>query len=105
MNTIYVLSSCDDWASRDSMRIVGVTTDKETLYAMIAAKIKSGDMEYDGEGKASWDRFQIVFKNRNINLSSLNFGFVETYTDMQIADPDSLGVLSEAAEVYAEMNG
>ena len=47
---IYILSACDAWAEHSSMRILGVTTDENMLYSMLAAKNKAGDMEYDGSG-------------------------------------------------------
>ena len=36
---IYILYACDEWQSKDSMRLVGATTDRETLYAMTAHEI------------------------------------------------------------------
>ena len=102
---IYILSACDAWAGRDSMRILGVTTDETMLYAMLAAKIKAGDMEYDGSGEDAWRKFQRDFKNEEVNFNKLKFGFVQTYEDMQITEPISLAEFPEAGEAYEEITG
>lgn len=102
---IYILSACDAWAGRDSMRILGVTTDETMLYAMLAAKIKAGDMEYDGSGEDSWRKFQRDFKNEEVNFNKLRFGFVQTYEDMQITEPISLAEFPEAGEAYEDITG
>lgn len=86
---IYILSTCDAWAGTDSMRVLGVTTDETMLYAMLAAKIKAGDMEYDGSGEDAWRKFQKDFKNEEVNFNKLKYGFVQTYEDMQITEPIS----------------
>lgn len=102
---IYILSTCDAWAGTDSMRILGVTTDETMLYAMLAAKIKAGDMEYDGSGEDAWRKFQRDFKNEEVNFNKLKYGFVQTYEDMQITEPISLAEFPEAGEAYEEITG
>lgn len=70
---IYILSSCDAWAGRDSMRIQGVTTDETMLYAMLAAKIKAGDMEYSGfSGEEAYRIFVLISKKMKLILTSCN---------------------------------
>lgn len=100
---IYILSACDAWAEHSSMRILGVTTDENMLYSMLAAKIKAGDMEYDGSGENAWSKFQKDFKNGDVNFNKLKYGFVQTYEDMQITEPISLAQFPEAGEVYEEI--
>lgn len=103
---IYILSGCDAWAGKDSMRTLGVTTDKTMLYAMLAAKIKAGDMEYGGyDGEEAWRYFQKDFKNEEVNFNKLQYGFVQTYEDMQITEPISLAEFPEAAVAYKELTG
>lgn len=104
-SNIYILSACDAWAGHDSMRILGVTTDGTMLYAMLAAKIKAGDMEYDGSGEDAWRKFQRDFKNEEVNFNKLKFGFVRTYEDMQITEPISLAEFPEVGEAYGEITG
>lgn len=55
------------------MRILSATTDETVIYAMLAAKIKGGDMEYDKfHGEESWHCFQKDFINEEVNLISSN---------------------------------
>ena len=102
---IYILSACDAWSGHNSMRILGVTTDESMLYAMIAAKIKEGDMEYDGRGEEAYRKFRQDFKDQEINLNKLRYGFVQTYEDMRITEPISLAEFPEAAVAYEEITG
>lgn len=103
---IYILSACDAWAGTDSMRTLGVTTDETMLYAMLAAKIKAGDMEYGGfGGEEAWNCFQEDFKNEEVSFDKLQYGFVQTYEDMQITEPLSLAEFPEAAAAYEEITG
>lgn len=103
---IYILSACDAWAGRDSMRPIGVTTDETMLHAMLAAKIKAGDMEYGGfEGIPAWQLFHRDFKNGDVDFNKLQYGFVQTYEDMQITEPLSVADFPEVAKAYAEITG
>lgn len=104
-DNIYILSACDAWAGHDSMRILGVTTDETMLYAMLAAKIKTGDMEYDGSGEDAYRKFRQDIKNQEVNLNKLKYGFVQTYEDMQITEPISLAQFPEVAGSYEEITG
>lgn len=105
MSDIYILSACDAWAGKDSMRILGVSTDETMLHAMLAAKIKAGDMDYGGSGEEAWRRFQRDFHNDEINFNKLQYGFVQTYEDMQITEPISMAEFPEAGEAYEEITG
>lgn len=103
---IYILSTCDEWASRDSMRIVGVTSDETMLHAMLAAKIKFGDMSYGGlEGVQAVKLFQQDFQKDEVDCNKLGYGFVQSYTDMQITEPLSMAVFPEAGAAYEELSG
>lgn len=102
---VYILSACDAWAEHSSMRILGVTTGENMLYAMLAAKIKAGDMEYDGSGNDAWRKFQKDLKNGDVNFNMLKYGFVQTYEDMQITEPISLAQFPEAGKAYEEITG
>ena len=104
MTNIYIFSACDAWAGTDSMRTLCVTTDETMLHAMLAAKIKAGDMEYGGfGGKEAWSCFQKDFKNDEVNFDKLKYGFVQTYEDMQITEPISLAEFPEVATAYEEI--
>ena len=104
MTNIYILSACDAWAGKDSMRILGVTTNETMLHAMLAAKIKAGDTEYGGfDGEKAWRCFQEDFKNEKVRFDKLQYGFVQTYEDMQITEPLSLTQFPEAGTAYEEI--
>lgn len=105
-NMIYILSSCDAWASRDSMRILGVTTDETMLYAMLAVKIKAGEIGYGGfEGESAWQMFERDLKNEDVKLDNFTYGFVQTYGDIQITEPLSVADFPEATKAYEEIAG
>lgn len=106
MTNIYIFSACDAWAGTDSIRTLGVTTDETMLHAMLAAKIKAGDMGYGGfDGEEAWHCFQKDFRNEEVNFNKLKYGFVQTYEDMQITEPVSLAEFPEAATAYEEITG
>ena len=44
---IYYVQSCDEWESRDSMRLELITTSAKKLKDFISKKIKAGDFEYN----------------------------------------------------------
>lgn len=105
-NHIYILSACDEWAGKDSMRIQGVTTDETMLYAMIAAKIKDGEMEYGGiSGQAAYRLFQQDFKDKQVECNKLTYGLVQKYEDMQITEPISVADFPGVASAYEELIG
>ncbi len=100
---IYILAFCDICKSWNTMRLVGATTDETILYAMIAAKIKNGEMEYGNAGAKSFDTFSDDFNNGLVDFDKLEYGFVYNYDDLQITDPVSLEQLPEAAAAYEEI--
>jgi len=101
--SVYILAFCDGDKSWSTMRLIGATTDETMLYAMIAAKIKSGEMSYGDAETSSWDAFSDDFKNGSVNLDKLQRGFVYDYDDLQITDPVSLDQFPEAAVAYEEI--
>lgn len=103
---IYILSSCDEWAGRDSIQIQGVTTDELMLYTMLAVKIKAGEMEYGGfSGKAAYHIFSQDYKNEKVDFNKLKYGFVQTYEDMQISELVSISGFLEVVDIYEELTG
>lgn len=103
---IYILSACDAWTGTDSMRTLGVTTDEIMLYAMLAAKIKAGDMEYeDLKGEEALHCFKEDFSNGEVNFNKLKYGFVQIYEDMQISEPVSLAAFPEVVSAYEVISG
>lgn len=48
-NIVYVLSSCNEWKSYSSMKIIGIYSCPETLYDRIINEVENDNMEYDGE--------------------------------------------------------
>lgn len=100
---IYILSSCDAWAGRDSMWIQGVTTDETMLYAMLAAKIKAGDMEYSGfSGEEAYQIFSLDFKKDEVDFNKLQYGFVQTFGDVQIEFPEAATAYDALIETKAQ---
>lgn len=104
-NNVYILSACDEWSGFDSMRIQGVTTDETMLHAMLAMKIKAGEMEYDGKGEEAWTHFQEDCENKEIDFNKLKYGFVQTYEDMQISEPISLSEFEGIDKAYEDITG
>lgn len=82
-NEIYILFACDAWASRGSMRIVGATTDRDTLQAMIAHEIYESRMDFDGEtGTTGVKRFREAYRNGFIPPSALQYGHVSESSNL-----------------------
>lgn len=104
MSKVFILSACDEWAGKDSMRIQGVTTDETMLQAMIAKKILSGDMEYGGvDGNKAWQGFLDDLFRDGVDYNKLNYGFVQTFEDVQITEEDTLAEFPEVKELYDEI--
>lgn len=109
-NNIYILFTCDEWKSRDSMRLVCATTDLEKLKNAISESIKVDSMVYT-HGEMSdaacdttefvqdWDELVVpatkvtmtekarscaVDKALSDINSTLSFGFIETVEDGEI---------------------
>ena len=86
---VYVLFTCNQWKEYSSMRIVGVTTWPEVLYAMMASRIKEGQMLYRSENPGeSWEQFRRDYAEGNVMPESLTYGYVEEYTDKYFSDPE-----------------
>lgn len=49
MKYVYILWSCDEWKTNDSMRIVSVCKDIPSLIHEVNEEINVGDMEYSGK--------------------------------------------------------
>lgn len=99
---IYILYDCDEWKSRDSMRLMGATTDRESLYAMILCEIYNRRMDFDGvTGKPGVVRFREVYRNGYINPGRLAYGhFDETYNRDYLTPASSL----EHFQLYELLN-
>ena len=86
---VYVLFTCNQWKEYSSMRIAGATTRQEVLYAMIASRIKAGEMLYRSENPGeSWEQFRRDYAEGNVMLEFLTYGYVEEYTDKYFSDPE-----------------
>ena len=107
MSKIYTLYACDAWAGKDSMRPLGVTTNETMLCSMIGARIKAGDMEYDGQTEIApaWNSYLEDCKKNTVDLDKLKYGFVDTREDMQITDGNSYNEHPEIADAYMEITG
>lgn len=61
---IFMVWSCDDWQSRDSMRLLMATTSTRKLRSFIAAKIKDDTFGYDDDEipkERQVERFELDF--------------------------------------------
>ncbi|MCQ5128937.1 hypothetical protein NE562_04640 [Butyricicoccus faecihominis] len=102
-NDIYILSACDAWAGRDSMRILCVTTDKMMLYASILAEITHGNMEYGGNAKNSSTRFLLDYLSGEVSMDKIKYGFVQTCPNAQMNDPESYDDTLGIGDAYEEL--
>jgi len=103
-NNIYILSACDAWAGKDSMRIQGVTTDETMLHAMLAAKIVAGEMEYGGfSGGDAYQLFIQDFVNKRVDYNKLQYGFVQTCENAQMDNPQSYNGIPGIGNAYEEL--
>ena len=79
---IYLVYSCDEWASRDSMRLEMATTSVRRLKAFIAKKIKDGDYDYNYDSNdhtKQAEEFKRDFdcETRDWINSKLTYGFYD----------------------------
>ena len=85
---IYLVYSCDDWKSTDSMRLEMATTSVRRLKSFIAKKIKAGDYYYGSEEESRQvERFKRDFdtETRDYINSLLIYGFYDcTYDGEEI---------------------
>ena len=84
MDNIYVLFACDMYRSRQSMRLVSTTTDKDTLMAMIAGLLLNGNMDYERPvGVTAFDAFHYDFQHTQVDVNKLKYGFVDERDNAQ----------------------
>ena len=96
----FLLFSCNEWKEYSSMRLVGISMDLEIIYIMIGSKIKSGDMLYQSDDKKeSWKIFQRDYQLGAVELSQLEYGFVDTYEEYSVLSQEFAEEFSEAESV------
>lgn len=90
MKNIYIVFSCDEWKSKDSMRLLTASTSGNKLINVIRNEIVNSNMEFQGlpqkrviKAFDNWIKTEIVDVNNltgydieRIN-TVLNFGFIE----------------------------
>ena len=78
---IYILFSCDEWKSRESMRLEWAGTNKRKLKAFINKKINSADMVYGSEDISVSKQkklFSEDFENNFENIDgNLGYGYLQ----------------------------
>lgn len=104
-NKIFILSVYDAWTGSDRLRPIGATTDETMLNAMIAAKIKDGDITYGNDMAKSWRNFLHDFKAGKVDYTKLGRGEVQSYGNMQITELISMEAFPEATKAYEEITG
>jgi hypothetical protein len=93
--TAYTLFRCNLHKERDSMRMVAVAANLETLYAVVGNEIINGDMDYRGYSKLKgFDIFREDYKNNEFSSANLDYGYIE--------DQPILMLGSESAETEWE---
>lgn len=76
--TAYTLFRCNLHKERDSMRMVAVAANLETLYAVVGNEIINGDMDYRGYSKfKGFDIFREDYKNNEFSSANLDYGYIE----------------------------
>lgn len=83
---IYLVFYCDEWKSRDSMRLCLATTDVERLKSFLAKKIAAGEFEYGRckkpTGRKAASQFKEDFDYMDIReLNELEYAYIECVTD------------------------
>ncbi len=80
---IYTVFACDEWKSRDSMRLLMATTSVRKLKSFIVRKIADETFTYDKGNELSIPQqvklFKLDFENglRSDINGCLNYGFLE----------------------------
>lgn len=99
---IYILYSCNEWKEHSSKRLIAASTDMSMLYTVIGNEILEGNMDYDGKtNKEGLTAFRKDFQKGCINLDSLNCGYVENTTNVQI---NELSQANEYSDIYSLLN-
>lgn len=90
MKNIYLLFSCDQWKSKDSMRLVVATTLPDRLTKVISDQIRNDTMEFDRGDELSMTGMlrEIKKYNPETQLSDLNnflvYGYVDCVRDGEV---------------------
>lgn len=96
--TAYTLFACNLHKERDSMRIVAVAGNMETLYAVIGNEIIEGNMDYRGYSKLKgFDLFREDYKKDEFSSANLDYGYIE---DQPILLLGSKGAETEWEQTY-----
>ena len=79
---IFLVYDCDEWKSKDSMRLAMATTSSRGLRSFIASKIERGDFDYgdpDEPRKKQTSEFRREFDSmpRDWLDSKIKFGFYD----------------------------
>lgn len=96
--TAYTLFACNLHKERDSMRIVAVAGNMESLYAIIGNEIIEGNMDYRGYSKLKgFDLFREDYKKDEFSSANLDYGYIE---DQPILLLGSEAVQTEWEQTY-----
>jgi hypothetical protein len=77
-NEIYILYACDQWKSRDSMRLVSASTDRQTLYSAVLNELYESRMDFDGQtGSTAVARFREAYLSGYIDFGLLTYGHTD----------------------------
>ena len=80
---IYLVYSCDEWKSTDSMKLMMATTSQRKLKSYIVKAIKDGDFVYswtDNESKAeqiSGFKYSFKYSTRYDINNKLKYGYID----------------------------
>lgn len=84
---IFIVSACDAWQSKDSVRLMLVTTSVRRLKSFIAKQIEDEVFEYGGDDRFSSKKQSAMFRKafetedrRTIN-DRMRFGFYDYVYD------------------------
>jgi|GEM_PF-6293564 len=95
MTNIYNLFACDMNKTRNSMRLVSATTDKNTLMAIIAGLLLNGNMDYERPtGITGFDAFHYDFQHNRVDFSKLIYGFVDERDNAHHSQQETIPVCS-----------
>jgi len=101
---IFILYCCNEWKEISSMRIAGVTSDKNVLYTMVGSRIKAGEMLYLSDNKEdSWEYFRRDYQRDEIRLECLAYGYIEEMKDLSLPDPELLEEFEDALLVHGAL--
>lgn len=87
---IFLLYSCDEWKTKDSLRLVCASTSANKIKKAIITSIKNNEMEYTDGNELSLTKSVILFKKdwesalRDIINDRLKYGFTEYVYDGEL---------------------